>query len=116
MKLYRVKRKHSWMGLAGAALLFAVAAGGFWYGTANTSQSQDRESLQRTQDALRRAAVSCYAIEGSYPTNVEYLVEHYGVLVDYDRYAVLYDCIGSNVMPYIEVVRVGDGVNSDEAE
>ena len=114
MKLYRVKKKHSWLGLAGSVLLFAAAAGGFWCGVVNTEQSEDYASLQRTADALRKAAVSCYAIEGFYPASVSYLEEHYGVIVDYDRYAVLYDCIGSNVMPYIEVVRVGDGGNTDE--
>jgi len=114
MKLYRVKRKHGWPGLAGAVLLFAAAAGGFWFGVTNTEQSEDRESLQRTQDALQRAAISCYAIEGGYPADVTYLEEHYGVAVDKTRFSVLYECIGSNVMPYIEVVRVGDGGGNNE--
>ncbi|MDD6175175.1 MAG: hypothetical protein PUC59_05410 [Firmicutes bacterium] len=114
MKLYRVKKKRGWLGLTGSVLLFAAAAGGFWYGAVSTGQSEERESLQRTRDALLRAAVNCYAIEGSYPADAGYLEEHYGVIVDHERYAVLYDCIGSNVMPYIEVVRVGDGGNTDE--
>lgn len=108
MKLYRVKKKSGWRGLAGSVLLFAIVAVSFWLGVANTSQSADRESLQRTREAVRRAAVSCYAIEGGYPTDVSYLEDHYGVIIDRERYVVLYDCIGSNVMPYIEVVRIGE--------
>lgn len=114
MKLYRVKKKRGWLGLLGSVLLFSAAAAAFWFGVVNTEQSGERESLQRTEAALRRAAVSCYAVEGSYPADVRYLEEHYGVIVDRERYAVLYDCIGSNVMPYIEVVRVGDGGITDE--
>ena len=51
--------------------------------------------------------MSCYAAEGSYPQNVQYLADHYGVQIDEKKFVVNYSIIGSNTMPYIEVVPRG---------
>ena len=59
------------------------------------------------EESIRRAAVSCYAAEGSYPQNVDYLAEHYGVQLDTRKYVVNYSVMGSNTLPYIEVVPKG---------
>ena len=71
-----------------------------------------RSGCGRTEDgelyirehAIRRASVQCYAIEGRYPPSVEYLEEHYGIVVDSDKYAVFYDGFASNLMPDITVI------------
>ena len=57
-------------------------------------------------DAIRRASVQCYAIEGRYPPSVEYLEEHYGIVIDRSRYNVFYSGWASNVMPDITVIPV----------
>ena len=64
------------------------------------------ESLQLTEQAVRRCAVQCYAIEGRYPPSIEYLEEHYGVMINRKKYNVFYDGFASNVMPDITVVPV----------
>lgn len=56
------------------------------------------------EDAIHRAMVQCYAIEGIYPPSVEYLEENYGIVIDREQYAVFYDGFASNVMPQISVV------------
>ena len=53
--------------------------------------------------AIRKASVQCYALEGSYPPDVAYLAEHYGLAIDMERYAVRYEVFASNIMPEIEV-------------
>lgn len=62
------------------------------------------ENAAILQDAIHRAMVQCYAIEGIYPPSVEYLEENYGIVIDREQYAVFYDGFASNVMPQISVV------------
>ena len=38
---------------------------------------------------------------------MEYLTEHYGVQLDTRKYVVNYTVMGSNTLPYIEVVPKG---------
>ena len=54
--------------------------------------------------ALRRGCVACYAAEGVYPPNLDYLKEHYGVQVDDARYVVIYSVFADNLMPDITVL------------
>lgn len=63
------------------------------------------EDKQQLEEALNRAAVSCYAIEGAYPPDLEYLVERYGVQINHDLFTVKYEFIASNLMPDITVLE-----------
>ena len=65
-------------------------------------REQGREQLE---DALRRTAVSCYALEGFYPPNVSYMEEHYGIRIDEGQYTVMYVPVASNLMPDITVLE-----------
>ena len=49
----------------------------FLSGIFNLSRSQGVEEKRRLEDAIRRNAVACYAAEGIYPPDLEYLEEHY---------------------------------------
>ena len=48
--------------------------------------------------------MACYAAEGVYPPNLDYLKEHYGVQVDDARYVVIYSVFADNLMPDITVL------------
>lgn len=67
-------------------------------------QKVDVEQTARLEEALRRAAVTCYAVEGRYPATLDYLTQHYGVVVDNERFQVFYEVIAPNLMPSIHVV------------
>lgn len=70
----------------------------------------DQESLDLTAQAIRRAAVQCYALEGAYPANLDHLEERYGVQVDESRFFVDYQYVAANLMPDITVLpRPADG-------
>ena len=49
--------------------------------------------------------MACYAAEGRYPPDLEYLKEHYGIQVDEGRYTVRYDAFAENLMPDITVLE-----------
>lgn len=77
----------------------------FLGGISNLSRGRDAEDKQQLEEALRRAAVTCYAVEGIYPPNVEYMVEHYGLQIDARRYVVSYTAFAENLMPDITVLE-----------
>ncbi len=86
--------------------LFAVAVFlCFLTGLSNLSESHQEENLQQAEEAIRRAAVACYAAEGFYPPNVDYLIDHYGIQVDETRYLVDYTVFAENLMPEITVLE-----------
>lgn len=88
-------------------LLAAAVAALFWWAVSGVGQTAKQEGARQLEDALRQAAVACYAAEGIYPPNVDYLCRHYGVLVDTDRYTVVYDSFADNLMPDILVLEGG---------
>jgi len=75
---------------------------------AASRQSAERETAV-LDDALRRAIVTCYAVEGKYPPSLDYICENYGVSVDEARYSVYYDVFAANVMPALRITRIGGG-------
>lgn len=77
----------------------------FMSGLSNLTQGHAEEDKRRLEDVLRRAAVACYAAEGVYPKDLEYLEQHYGIQIDHDRYVVDYISIAENLMPDITVLE-----------
>jgi hypothetical protein len=65
--------------------------------------SSDGTRVETIEAAIRKAAVQCYALEGSYPPNIEYLEKNYGITIDKSRYYYYYNIFASNIMPEIGV-------------
>lgn len=84
-------------------LLFLVLAL-FFHGLKNVTEEVSEQGRMKLEDAVRRAAVACYAAEGAYPPDVTYMIEHYGLSVDESRYIVHYDIFAENLMPDITVL------------
>lgn len=78
------------------AIVSVVSMNEFWE---NSNDAQP----DRIKEAIERACVQCYALEGSYPPDLKYLNEHYGLILNEDKYFYYYEIFASNVMPYVEV-------------
>lgn len=87
-------------------VLFLFAIFLFSYMLTSINVRTANEGEKTLQEAVRKASVQCYAIEGRYPSSVEYLEENYGLQIDKKNYAVFYEGFASNVMPDITVVRL----------
>lgn len=74
-----------------------------YYGIENVQKSNDEENFNVLNEAIRRNSVLCYAIEGFYPPNIEYLENNYGLLVDHEKYIISYSVFASNIMPEFTV-------------
>lgn len=101
------KRKLSFKSIHFSVLLFIVLLIFFVYMV--TGISDDAVARQETSlnSALNRAIVSCYCVEGTYPPNLQYIVEHYGLIYDENTFFVDYRPIGSNIYPEVAVIRKG---------
>lgn len=82
------------------AIVSVASMNEFWK---NSNEAQP----DRIKEAIERACVQCYALEGSYPPDLKYLSEHYGLILNEDKYFYYYEIFASNVMPYVEVYERG---------
>jgi len=74
-----------------------------YFAVDSAQNKNDLEKHNILSEAIIRSAVQCYAIEGFYPPNVEYLENNYGLVVDHDMYVVSYSVFASNIMPDVEI-------------
>lgn len=88
--------------LPGAALCVLLL---FLTALSNLQTGRDTEGKRQLEDALRRAAVACYAAEGAYPATLSHLEDRYGVQIDESRFAVSYEIFAENLMPDITVLE-----------
>jgi len=90
-------------------LLMAALLAGVWLLVSRVGNSSGEAQTKFVTDAVRNAALTCYAVEGAYPNDLEYLRSHYGLAYDQSRYMVRYDAFGSNLMPSISVLELEAG-------
>lgn len=96
-------------GLIVTVAVFAALALGAYLLAGAVGTKARADSMRIVRDAVRRAALTCYAIEGRYPRTLSYLERNYGLTYDEKNYVVVYDAFASNVMPGISVLSKEDG-------
>lgn len=99
-----MKKKYS---EAALLLPFVLVLALIVMGAGYISERSVREGARALEAQIKRAATACYAIEGAYPPGVEYLEEHYALVIDRDKYIYEYDAVGSNIMPWVAVTPKG---------
>lgn len=97
-----------WKSMIVPLLIFAAFLIFFFVGVGNVSSVVTEESRDILQDAVVRATVQCYAIEGMYPPNIGYLEENYGLTYDHDRFIVHYEAFADNILPDITVIDLDE--------
>ena len=86
-------------------LLFPTVLLIMLYGFQSAAGNSAEEHLRLTEETLRRAVVSCYALEGRYPPDVAYLQEQYGLQLNDEKYIVHYEIFAENIMPDITILE-----------
>ena len=77
----------------------------FLTAVSRVENGQKTEGKAQLEETLRQAAAACYAAEGTYPPDLVYMQEHYGVRINEEEYMVAYEVIASNLMPDITVLE-----------
>lgn len=104
VKIHKVKTDYFWKSMIVPVLIFVGLLIFLSVGIGNISTTSEAESRQILQDAVLRATVQCYAIEGMYPPDIKYLEDHYGLAFDRDRFIVHYEVFAGNILPDITVI------------
>jgi hypothetical protein len=102
----------TWMGLVIFVCMVAVTSAGI---TTLRSRNNDQQFAVQKR-AIERAAVLCYALEGFYPPQVEYLEEKYGLMVDRNKFIISYKTFGSNIRPEVSVYRLFSDLETFDLE
>ena len=89
-------------------LVFVALIVGFIFLVNNVSNKNNDREIEIVRDAVKNASLTCYAVEGMYPENLDYLREHYNLSYNEDRYIVYYRPLASNLMPTIKVAERGN--------
>lgn len=97
--------KHRISSVHFSLLLFIAMFVFFLYLLGNISKDTMDSKEKSLNEALNRSIVSCYCVEGTYPPNLKYIEEHYGLSYDKDLFFVDYNAIGSNIYPDVTVIR-----------
>lgn len=92
------------LGIGVVLVVFAVAmAVALWVGSGVLSYQAREQGAHTLRQTVMDAAMQCFAIEGCYPVDVEYLEDNYGLSINHNEYIVLYEVFASNVPPSVSV-------------
>jgi hypothetical protein len=105
-RVFREKRSYWALKLLLFIAAAVVAVALVWNVASSLDRSQQEESMKMGKEAIVRATVQCYSLEGRYPPDLEYLEKNYGLTLDKDRYVYHYRTVGENMMPSIELLSL----------
>lgn len=98
-KLYKLKNiQLSIMLIVSIAIIVIVLGGLDAYNVKHSTLE-----TERIADIVEKYAIQCYATEGAYPPNVYYLEEHYGLILDEEKYIYSYEPVAENIKPVVQV-------------
>ena len=89
-----------------APVLFLALLILFLVGVTNVSRTASAKQRESLENALNRDITHCYCVEGTYPPSLDYIVEHYGLTYDEDRFFVDYISNGSNLYPDVTIIEL----------
>ena len=87
-------------------IIFTVIAVLFYLAVDATGRSSIAREQESLQNAIARDIVQCYAIEGRYPPNLEYLEQHYGLTYDKKTFFIDYMPIAANLYPDVTILLI----------
>ena len=104
-------------GLALTLAVFAALFGGAVAAFQKIGSSSENMDEQLVLDAVRRAALTCYAVEGAYPQSLDYLKTNYGITYNEDLFFVDYRISGANIFPDVTIIeRSGAHASTETSE
>lgn len=95
--------KLPFVSLIASLLVLAVAGAVLLIGLSGYADNYSEQKLTEVRDIVMSYVAQCYALEGEYPPDLEYLAENYGLQLDTERYIYHYDMYASNILPDVRV-------------
>jgi len=76
-------------------------------GFKNAADASRARGARALEEAIVRAAVTGYAVNGYFPESIDYIVKNFGIYIDNSSFIVHYDVFASNLLPDIRVIQRG---------
>jgi type II secretory pathway pseudopilin PulG len=95
--------------LIASLLIIAAAAVALLIGLSGYTDSYSDKQVSEVRDTVMSYVAQCYALEGAYPPDLNYLADNYGLQLDTEHYTYFYDLYASNIMPDVRVFEKGGG-------
>jgi hypothetical protein len=92
------------LALAVSLMILVMVGSSLWHLGDRSRDAGRRVAL----DAIERAVSQCYALEGAYPPDLQYLVDNYGLILDERHYVYLYEIVAGNIHPIVGVQFPGE--------
>lgn len=89
-----------------AVLIIAAASAIIFVNVNNYSGSYSEKKLKEVKLSVLSYTVQCYALEGRYPPDLDYLEDNYGLALEKEKYIYHYEMFASNIMPDIQVLAI----------
>ena len=89
-----------------SALACALILGVFGILTNQLSSRQLDEQETALHDSIERCIMACYALEGFFPPDLEYMQQHYGLTYNEDAFFIDYQPVAANLRPDYFVLRI----------
>lgn len=93
-----------WSIISSAFILIALCIFLYHLHFAPVNSSDDQ--LNHLRNIVTKDIVQCYALEGTYPPNLEYLETHYGLHYDKNMFYIDYISIGANLFPDVSIIII----------
>ena len=87
-----------------STLFFAALAAVLFITVSNSDKGYEQERQRVAETALRSAVINCFAIEGMYPPDVQYMKDNYGLAIDEKIFIIHYEYEGDTLMPHFMIV------------
>lgn len=97
------RKRRRYLLIAVAIALVAVVV---WRGYAFSQESTQEQASTSIRAAVMQAALQCCAVEGSYPTSIDHLRDHYGLVINDRDYQITYEWMGDNIPPSVVVTAL----------
>ena len=106
MKKRKYETRGGWIPLVLGLLFFVGVAVWMVRGVQEAAEASSREGLRLAEEAVNRAVVSCYSLDGVYPASYAELKKKSGLAINEEKYAVFYDIFASNIRPTVTVIAL----------
>ena len=97
----QLKRRRKIYAVVACCIVAAVIAA--WALVGVVQANARTQGAVALRDAVLQSAKQCCAIEGSYPSTLDYLEQNYGLTINHNDYVVSYEYFADNVMPSVVV-------------
>lgn len=77
----------------------------FYRGVVDVSRDARARQREHLENALNRGIMYCYAMEGFYPEDLDYLKDNYGLVYDEKYFFVDYRISAANLFPDVTIIE-----------